>query len=282
MSTDTKKKNKKKKPLRRAQHWGSEVLPMAGKLLVLLIIVCVLGLMFSALQAMDSMLVRVVLSLIIILGILALCLNDGVSKGAQDAASSRAWDTAAAAGRSLTAKDDAACYHPLKALCAALLVFGVFIVMGAYVGLTAEEYTYTMQDLPTWLMQSYGSRGDVMDPLGAYSVETGMQAKDWVRLVVRLPLLIFINLFGDPLKMSAMIDKLSAPMIALYPLAFVIGYLFGPRVQRKVVRANKRAKKIAVRKASKSTLVEELLGEQNQVHYGHQREEPKKKRKELV
>ena len=52
-ATDKTKKNKKKKPLRRAKRWGGQVLPMAGRLAVLLIAIVVLGLMFSALQGVG-------------------------------------------------------------------------------------------------------------------------------------------------------------------------------------------------------------------------------------
>ena len=43
---------------------------------------------------------------------------------------------------------------------------------------------------------------------------------------------------------------------------------------------NRRAKKVAVRRAEKKSLVEELTGAQGQVHYGQKKQEHKKK--ELV
>ena len=125
-----------------------------------------------------------------------------------------------------------------------------------------------------------GSRGDVLAPLGAYTAGQGLTALDWMRLLVRLPEMIYINFFGDPQRMSAMIDRLSPLFIASYPLAYAAGYLLGPKVNRKQEKQNRRAKKAAVRKAQKSNLVEELTGAQGQVHYGHQKEEHKKK--ELV
>ena len=49
---------KKKKPLRRAKHWGARVWPMAGRMAVILVAVAVMGLMFSALQAVSSIVLR--------------------------------------------------------------------------------------------------------------------------------------------------------------------------------------------------------------------------------
>lgn len=279
-ATEKTPKTKKKKPLRRAHRWGSQVLPMAGKLAVLLLAVVVLGLMFSALQGIGSMWLRAALSALIVSGLLLLCMNEGLSKGAMDAAASRNYVNLKAKGVALEEKDDAACYQPLKALCAALAVFAVPLMLSVIVALSAKEYTYALQDLPAWLTDSYGMRGDVLSPLGAYTTAQGLTAMDWMRLLVRLPEMIYINFFGDPQRMSAMIDRLSPLFIASYPLVYVIGYLAGPRVNRRHEKENRRAKKIAVRKAQRSSLVEELTGAQGQVHYGHQKEEHKKK--ELV
>ena len=274
---------KKKRPLRRAQHWGSQVPAMAGRMLVTLIAVCAMGLMFSALQAISMLWLRALISLSILLGMALIYVNDGVGKGAGDAAASRYYVSAKERGLPLEQKDDAACYNPLKAVCAALAAFGVPLVLSVIVSLMAKEYTYVMQDLPGWLTDSYGARGDVMAPLGAYSVHQGMELLDWARLLVRMPILMMVNFFPDVQAMSATIDRLSPLMIAVYPLAYVLGYLLGPKTNRKRETQNRRAKKIAVRRTQKSNLVEELTGERPQVHYGHKKEEENKhKKKELV
>ena len=63
------KKKKKRKPLRRAQRWQSRVLPMAMKLLVPLMAIIIMGLVFSALQAVSQGL-RLMLAVAIIAGML--------------------------------------------------------------------------------------------------------------------------------------------------------------------------------------------------------------------
>ena len=78
-------KKKKKKPLRRAQHWGSRVMPMAMKLVVPMIAIIVMGLMFSALQAVGQGL-RIMLALVIIAGMLLFLFSEGLNRGAEDAA----------------------------------------------------------------------------------------------------------------------------------------------------------------------------------------------------
>ena len=273
---------KKKRPLRRAKHWGGAVLPIAGRMFATLVAVVVMGLMFSALQAIESMGLRAALSLAIRGGMLMLYLNDGMGKGSSDAAASRYYVSAKERGVALEKKEDAACYQPLKAVCASLVVFGIPLALAVIVALSAQEYTYTMQDLPGWMMDSYGSRSDVMGPLSAYASEQSMTALDWMRLIVRLPILTMVNLFPDVQVMGALVDRLSPVMMLVFPAAYTAGYLFGPKINRKIEKQNRRAKKMAVRKTQKSSLVEELTGERPQVHYGHKREEDKHKRKELI
>lgn len=273
-------KKKKRKPLRRAEHWGAQVMPMAGRLAVLLICVTVFGLIFSAVQGIGAIGLRVTLSFLFTAVMLLLCAYEGAVCGAKDAAASRSYTALKEKHAPLTAKDDAACYHPLKALCAVLAVFAVPLALSAVLAVNAKDYTYALQDLPAWLTDSYGSRGDVMAPLAAYSAEMHMAAMDWVRLLVRLPVMMFINFFADPQRMSGLIDRLSPLFMLSYPALFFAGYLLGPRINRRHEKENRRAKKAAVRRAEKSSLAKELTGAQGQVHYGQRKEEHK--RKELV
>ena len=272
--------NKARKPLRRAQRWGKPAGKMALKLAGFMVAVCVLGLIFSTLQAIDTAWLRIGLSAMLTAGVLFLCMNEGVNRGAADAAGSRLYESMAERGLPVSEKEDAACFHPMKPVAAALIVFIVPLALAAYMAATTTGYTYTLQDLPSWVTQGYGARADVMAPLAAYSVQAQITGVDWVRMFVRLPMMIMINLFPDPLTMSGLIDRLSPLCVGAYPLFYVLGYFTGPAVNRKQEKANRRAKKIAVRRAQKKGLAAELTGSQMQVHYGQKAE--KHKKKELV
>lgn len=271
---------KAKKPLRRAQRWGKPAAAMALKLAGFMVAVIVLGLIFSAMQAIENVWLRAGLAAVMTAGVLLLCMNEGVNRGAADAAASRLYDSMAARELKLTAKEDMACFHPAKPFAAALIVFIVPLALAAYLAATTTGYSYTLQDLPVWVTGGYGARGDVMAPLAAYAKRAQIQSADWVRMLVRLPIMVMINIFPDPLTMSGLIDRLSPLCVAAYPVVYVIGYFFGPSIQRRQEKQNRRAKKIAVRKAQKKGLAAELTGSQMQVHYGQKAESHKKK--ELV
>lgn len=277
-----KSSKKEKKPLRLAGRWGRQVPGLVGKLVVILIAIVAMGLMFSALQVLESAWLRMSLSLIIIAGILLLCFGDGLTTGVRDADASRFYTHLEKEGHTPSAQDDSACYHPLKALCAALLVFGIPLAIAVYLAVTAKPYTYVLQDLPLWLTDNYASRSDIMGPLGAYTASSGMVVKDWLRMAVRLTELVYVNLFSDPQIMVQQIDRLSPLFVASYPIAYLIGYLCGPAQSAKRQAQNRRAKKIAARRAQKNKVADELLDHPKQVHYGHRQEEEKKRKKELV
>ena len=160
---------KKKKPLRRAKHWGARVWPMAGRMAVILVAVAVMGLMFSALQVVSSIVLRDIISLAILSGILLMMYSEGLTRGVADADASHAADRLEKLGRPLTRKEESACYQPMKALCACLVVFAVPLALSLYLAATAKPYTYALQDLPAWLTGTYGAREDVMAPLAAYA-----------------------------------------------------------------------------------------------------------------
>ena len=274
--------NKQKKAVRRAEKWGGGVLPSAGKLVPQMIVIVVLGFLFTGIQAIDAYWIRAAIAGVIGAGFLYLIYAEGLNQGVADVSSSRHYVQAVKSGRVVTGKEDASCYHPLKALCASLVVFGVPLALSFVLAFNAKEYTYTLQSLPSWLSGTYAVRDDVMAPLAAYGQVDGMGVLDWIRMLVRLFELVLVNLFPDPQKMTASVDRLSPLMILLLPAAYMLGYLFAPSRFDKIDKLNRRAKKVAVRRAERRKVGPELLGAQNQVHYGHKKEEKARKKKELI
>ena len=135
-------KTKKQAPLRRAVNWGREVPLIAGKLVLITVVTIVLGLLFSSIQSLGADWLRILITGAVIFCCLALFFSEGLNKGASDAGSSRQMDRLEKAGKELTAKEEASCYHPLKALCGALLLFAVPLLLAAYVAICAKELNW--------------------------------------------------------------------------------------------------------------------------------------------
>ena len=273
---------KKRAPIRRAGSFMREAPAVALRLLMFMVVTVITGLLLSVIQGIGNAALRIALAALLSFAMLAVYFLEGMSRGTADAANSRQIERLEKAGHSIDEKEDASCYHPLKAVAGALMLFAVPLVLAVILALNAKPYTYTLQDLPLWVTGSYGAREDVMAPLGAYLQATGTGVMDWIRIVVRLFMLVFINLFGNVQTAVATIDRLSPLFILLYPVAYVLGYLCGPAQQAKIERMNRKAKKIAVHKQERKKLADELLGSQNVPHYGHQADKAAHKKKELI
>lgn len=276
------KSKKKQAPLRRAKHYMKEIPAIALRLAMYVVVMVVLGLLFSVVQGLENYALRAGLTALLVFVVLAFYYNEGASKGAADAAASRQYARLEKAGHTIGAREDAACYHPLKAVCGALALFAVPVILAVILALNAKEYAYALQDLPLWLTGSYGAREDVMGALGAYTQTLQTSALDWIRIVVRMFILVFINAFDSVQTSVGLIDRLSPAMIALYPIAYVLGYMRGPSIQNKLEKMNRKAKKVAVRKQQKKKLADELLGSQNVPHYGQRADKNAHKKKELI
>lgn len=277
-----KKIGKKKAPIRKAKNFMKEAPRISLRLLMYVVVTVVMGLLFSVIQSIENDALRMALAALMGFAVLAIYFMEGVSRGTADAMNSSQIARLEKAGHEIGAKEDASCYHPLKALAGAMILFAVPLVLAIVLALNAKDYTYVLQDLPTWVAGSYGAREDVMGPLAAYTTAMGTGALDWIRIFVRLFMLVFINLFDNVQTAIATIDRLSPLFILLYPVAYVIGYLCGPAQQTKLEKMNKKAKKVAVRKQQKKKLADELLGSQNVPHYGQKADKNAHKKKELI
>ena len=124
---------------------------MAGRLAAILAAVTVMGLMFSALQAVGSMALRAVISLAILSGVLLMLYSEGLTRGVADADASHAADKLEKLGRPLApgggrllSADEGAVRLPDRVRHSAC--FGR--VSG---GDGRAVYIRFLQDLPSWL-----------------------------------------------------------------------------------------------------------------------------------
>ena len=277
----TKTGKKKQAPIRKANRYMKEAPGIAARLMLYALVTVVLGLLLSVIQGIPNATLRTGMAALLCFAVVAFYFIEGMSRGTGDAMNSRQMAKLEKAGHIVDEREDASCYHPLKALAGSMMLFGIPLVLAIVLAVNAKPYTYELQDLPTWMSSSYGLREDIMAPLGVYTQALTTTLMDWIRIVVRLFMLLFINFFGEVQTSIEIIDRLSPLFILLYPIAYVAGYMCGPAQQAKQEKLNKKAKKVAVRKHQKKKLVDELLGNQNVPHYGQQAAKAHKK-KELI
>lgn len=239
---------KPEKSLRYASSWGTAVPGMTARLFALFFSCALLGCMFVSLQALPYYALCLILSVAIAVGMLAAHYMEGMARGEEDAKASRQAQRLLDGGHALDKKLEAHCYHPLKAICAAAICYAVPLVCGVLTALHAGE---------------------------------AGEAVYWPRVIARVCEMIFINYFPEPKQAGTLIDCLTPLLIASFPLAYLAGYLAGPGREEKREAQMRRAKKIAKKRAERSTMAASLLrGEGSEAPQRGER--ARKGKKELI
>lgn len=238
----TKAKAQEKTPILRAQHIYPDMRKMAGKVLSYIAIYAFLSLVLSAVTG-GGTIWGMALNIVLLVCFFLLELMEGGTRGERDVTMSRTVEGRLREKNVQPEKDELArCYGPRKAFIAFGLAVSGFFLCAVVVALAAKPYTYTLQDLPSWL-SAYTGRDDVGGALEYYTVTGGASVVDYLRILVRACILPFVNLFPDVQAASYLIDRLSPLFILILPISYPLGYLMGPMLYDKRIRENEAAKK---------------------------------------
>jgi hypothetical protein len=119
-------------------------------------------------------------------------------------------------------------YSRGRTLAGTLVGLAPWIILGAVVAILAVPYTYTLQDLPSWL-NAYMRHPDVGRALVYYNREIVTPIVDWLRIAVRFAILPFVYLIasqGD--AASLLLDRIAPALMLALPACYIVGYLTGP------------------------------------------------------
>jgi hypothetical protein len=196
---------------------------------LLLGFVCI---MFAPVMISDNWALRVLFNTLILLAAGFLYYADGASRGEKDCAMGDLLARRAAERGAPSSPTDMP-YRPLKALAAAGLAALPWVILGTLVSIWAVPYTYTLQDLPSWL-GAYRRLPEVGRALTYYDVPHVTPWVDWVRVAFRFSALPFVYLFGADGDAASLAFDRFCPLAALaLPACFAMGYLDGPRRNKK-------------------------------------------------
>lgn len=202
------------------------------------------GFMFvpALMSAGDWLRIPVLALLLLAAG--ALFFSDGAVRGERDMAMSETLDKPGKAGAyQPSAQEIGKRYYWPKGVLGALLAAVPVLVMALVVAATAQPYTYTTQDLPTW-MGAYLRRPEIGEALMYMRGEVAaVTLPEYLRVAVRFMLFPYVGIFGMMSDdMSLLFDRLSPVLAMIMPTLAAVGYLFGPRRRAKAVKMIEEAK----------------------------------------
>ena len=200
---------------------------------ILIILIFVSFVACSSVSGSGSV-IRMIFNPAVILIILLVLFNNGSNHGADAVAKGEILYQKESEGEAFTPGEKKVCFHPLKGYFTGVLGSLPFIVVSVVFALNATITRTGAGALPSW-MQSYTRRSDIAAALVSYLQPEEMTVMDFLRVVVRICMIPFVNLVGaqNPHGML-LLEKLS-PLIMLLPAAsYGTGYLTGRSIRTKV------------------------------------------------
>jgi len=256
-------KNKKKikivkKPFTRGQIHDKATLKRSlgvfGSIFMALFIHLVIG----AMLVWDNLFMRVLTNIIMVALGLGLLYANGINAGNADVTLGEIIYKRQEEGRSVKPAEVACCYNRLKPLVCGGLGVLPYLIMCLILAFTAQLQVFTLSSLPSWI-STLERQPEIGNALAYYHESISMGLTDILRIVVRMLLMPFVNMLGaENAHAMLWLERFSPVLCLIYPLAYVIGYLQGPKTRTQVhtdiaanIRKKKRQekKKIAQRRA---------------------------------
>ena len=178
--------------------------------------------------------IRIPFNIAVILLVLFIMFNNGSNHGSDAVARGEIIYQKNQDGKPYSESEKKICFHPLKGYITGLLgTLPLFLVAVIFAFSTTIVLTGA-GTLPSW-MQAYTRRSDISDALVNYLQPEGMSLTDYLRIVIRICILPFVNLIGTQNPRSLLILEKLSPVILLLPaVSYGTGYLYGPQNMTKV------------------------------------------------
>ena len=205
----------------------------------------------------SSFILRLLMNGAVILVGLLIFYNNGSKRGTDDVARGEILWQKQESGRPFSGSERRMCFHPVKGYLIGLAGTIPFFLLALYLAFTASVSMTGSGTLPSW-MQAYTRRSDIGNALINYTQPEGMNTSDYIRALVRITILPFVNIVGSGNKYGLLFLERISPLILLLPAGvYGTGYLSGRNVRTQIHTAisesnRKRIRKERKRKAARS------------------------------
>jgi len=181
-----------------------------------------------------GLIVRLLFNSAVILLVLFILFNNGSNHGSDAVARGEIIYQKEQDGKPYSESEKKICFHPLKGYITGFLGTLPLFIIAVIFAFTTTIMLTGAGALPSW-MQAYTRRDDISKALISYLQPEGMALTDYLRIVIRICLLPFVNLIGTQNPHGLLILEKLSPVILLLPaISYGTGYIFGQKVRTKV------------------------------------------------
>lgn len=195
------------------------------------IVIFFVAMIACATAIFNNTILRILLNTAVIVLGLYVFFNNGTKRGADDVTRGEIlWQKQETASES----ERKMCFHPMKGYVIGLIGSVPFLILTIWLAVTTTIQMTEAGTLPSW-MQTYVRRSDIGSALVSYTQPEGMTAVDFIRAIVRIIILPFVNLVGTSNKAGILLLERISPLIMLLPAAaYGTGYLTGKSVRTQI------------------------------------------------
>lgn len=181
----------------------------------------------------DSVLLRVLMNAVLLLGFAALLYSDGAKAGVDDVAFGEI-----ALQRQQSGHEDVEAqqrsYHPAKGFCTALAGAAPLLVVSLVFAFITQLQVYQLGGLPSWL-SGLERRADIGIALSYYRQPAAFGLEQVLRIVVRLAIFPFISMAGTGSAHTLLwLERFSPLLVLIVPMGYALGYMQGKRLRAMV------------------------------------------------
>ena len=182
----------------------------------------------------DSLILRLIMNTAVIILALFIFFNSGSKTGTDDVTRGEILFQKKEKGSAFSKSEERLCFHPAKGYVIGMIGILPYIIIAIILAVNTSVRMTESGSLPSW-MQACVKRSDIGDALINYTQPEGMQFLDFIRAIVRLIILPFVNLIGSSNKNGMLIlERLSPLIMMLPPAAYGTGYLSGRKIRAQV------------------------------------------------
>lgn len=182
----------------------------------------------------NSTVLRILLNTAVIVLALYIFFNNGTRRGTDDVTRGEILWQKQEKEQEVADSERRMCFHPMKGYVIGLIGSVPFLILTICLAATTTLQMTEAGTLPSW-MQSFVRKSDIGAALISYTQPEGMTAVDFIRAIVRIILLPFVNLVGPSNKAGILLLERISPLIMLLPAAaYGTGYLTGKSVRTQV------------------------------------------------
>jgi len=223
-----------RKPVLTGSWHGKDAYRLGRKVMLGTLMVSVVYPLLSIMLSFDSIAVRIVLALALVLGAVASFYTMGVQNGTGDAAFAEIMYQRNAEGKAIPPAERERCYHPGKGFFAVLVGIAPFIIITAVFACITGPTYYTLSPLPGWVQGLWRANG-FGEALGYYQAGTGFGTMDIYRIVTRAMVMPFVNV-AMPLgeKVVLWVERFSPLLVCIAPFGFGLGYTKGIEARSRI------------------------------------------------